>query len=138
VVDFGAGRGIYTYDGLWDWLSNKDGVNAMAVWDNNLVIDFGGGRGLQYYDTAWHLLSIPDDVAWMVPWNNGSDLAVDFGGASGRMYNYNGTWNWIRNDSNVPEMTAWTDGLAVDFGTGVGIYNYNGTWNMMKTWSTAD
>ena len=45
IVDFGAGRGLYNYDGTWNWLSNKDDVAMMLPWDNGstevLVVDFG-------------------------------------------------------------------------------------------------
>ena len=80
-----------------------------------------------------------DDVGRMMPWNDGSNdfLAVDFG--SGRnMYNYDGSWNWIKNTGNVPEMAAWNNRLAVDLGSGIGIYNYNGIWQQMTNQSTAD
>jgi hypothetical protein len=79
-----------------------------------------------------------DDVARMVTWRDaGTDLAVDFG--SGRnMYNFDGSWTWMKNANDVPEMLAWNNRLVVDFGPGVGVYNYNGSWNQMKPWSTAD
>ena len=141
VVDFGGGRQIYTYNGAWSWLTNKDDANDMTVWNNKLVVDFGGGRSLYNYDTTWHWMSNKDDTAHMVNWADGvgnERLAVDFG--SGRnMHYYDGAWHWMKNANNVPEMVAWNNGLAVDFGSGVGVYLYNnGAWSQIRNWSTAD
>jgi len=62
---------------------------------------------------------------------------ADFG--DNGLWYHNGTnWNWMSNSTNVPEMTAWGNRLAVDFSPGVGVYNYNGAWNYMRTWSTAE
>ena len=58
---------------------------------------------------------------------------------SGRgLYYYDGSWHWMRNADDVPEMIAWGDKLAVDFGSGLGVYSYNGTWLQLEEWSTAE
>ena len=157
VVDFGNGQKIFTYDGSWHWLKNKDTVAGMAVWDYKLIVDFGNGRGVYYYDGTWTWMSNKDNVNLMLPWYYGGteSLVVDFGGGR-RIYTYDGAWNWLINKDSVHDMTVWTNRtdrihdryngsrydsdiqaienqeLVVDFGGGRDLYNYNGTWNWMS------
>ena len=133
VVDYGSGNRIYTYDGAWNWFSNKDGVNDMTVWNNKLIVDFGSGRGVYNYDTSWHWMTNKDDVNRMLPWDNGTTerLVVDFG--SGRcMYIYDGSWNWFTNKDGVNDMTVCNQKLVVDFGGGRCLYNYDTSWHWMN------
>jgi len=130
VVDFGAGRRVYTYNGSWSWFTNKDAVANMTVWDNRLVVDFGSGRGVYNNDGAWHWMSNKDDITRMVVWNNGSTkrLVVDFGGGR-RVYTYNGAWTWLTNKDDVNDMAVWNNKLVVDFGNGRRMYTYDGAWS---------
>ncbi|ABW67591.1 choice-of-anchor Q domain-containing protein [Desulfosudis oleivorans] len=133
VVDFGAGKRVYTYNGSWSWFTNKDAVANMTVWDNRLVVDFGSGRGVYNNNGTWNWMSNKDDIARMVAWNNGSAerLVVDFGGGR-RVYTYNGAWSWLTNKDDLNDMAVWNNKLVVDFGSGRRMYTYDGAWSWIS------
>ena len=141
AVDFGQGGGLYYHDGsTWHWMSNKDDVSAMTVWNSNLVVDFGGGSGMSYHDgSSWTWMSNWDDTNDMQVWNdNGTErLVVDFGDGNG-VYAYDGAWNWMTNKGDSTAMGVWNDGteekLAIGLGGTEGFYAYDGSWQWLSNW----
>ena len=91
VVDFGAGRGLYKYNGPWNKLTGWDTAEQYLPWGTKLVVDFGADRGLYTYDTAWSKLTDWDDAIKIMNWNN--DLAIDFGPGRGLYRNNTTSWN---------------------------------------------
>jgi VCBS repeat-containing protein len=122
-ADFGAGVGLYGYNGkVWSFITEMDAEGMTAV-ATSLYVDFGTSGIYEYAGGALRQVDAknPEQVYGM-----GSYLYADFGlGAGLGLQRYDGT-NWIPiSTKNAQGMTGVGATLYVDFGTS-GIYRYDG------------
>jgi hypothetical protein len=111
IIDFGAGAGLWEYDGdssSWTRLSISDPDNTgntIVAYDGGYAVDFGSGGLWHYKDATWTKLH-NNDVEHIMAVD--SKLLIDFGAGVG-LWEYDAdSSSWIRLSNADPDNTGNT------------------------------
>ncbi|MCB2173637.1 hypothetical protein KQH41_00060 [bacterium] len=136
VVSYFIGHGIYVHDNLtWNRIATAP-PESIVKFGQGIAVDFGSGYGLYIYSTStnWTLINSADPsqiVEADIDSDGIMELIVSFSGI-GTYYYDNGAWSNRLTGHDSEQILRFGKGIAVDFGSTIGLYIYNTAQGWLK------